>query len=454
MNDLLVTAKMGVWIEENEFKVIRDIGILIEEGRIVEVGKSSRIKQKLSGHDKLEVPHGAVTPGLYNSHSHAGLNMCRGLGDDTKLMDWLKNHIWPIEAKMTKNDVKIGTEMAALECIKYGTSAIASQYWHADIEAEVFKNAGVRALVGFPILDGREVGNERALFNKYHGKQGDIVRVAVCPHSLYTVTPEQFKKAEELRREFAEKEGAGKVVMHTHLAEAKLEGEEIREYLERIGEPDYLKKKWSTPTEYMEMVLGGLHPNLLLAHCIHLTEKDMDLLARAGSYSVLNPQSNLKLGSGIAKAAEMHKKGINLALGTDSVASNNSLDMFSAMKTQALITKGIASDPTVFPAKYIFHMATKEGARSMGWEAGGSLQEGSLADLMVVDLRSISLIPMWNDTDLVPHLVYSATGSDVHSHVIGGKIVMENREVQTLDEEKVKENMTNAVSHLKEKVYK
>lgn len=450
--EMYVTGKIAIWFENGKTKIIRDPGILVENGRIVKIGKQSKIKKEVCGHNRISSPSGAIIPSFYNTHTHTGMNLYRGFADDVPLTEWLNDRVWPAEKMMDAEDVRLGAMMAAIECARTGTAGVASMYWHPDQEARAFTEVGVRACVGFPILEGFDVpGDPMTLFDTWHGKNGDLIRVGLCPHAPYTVSSEGYYKAEELRSKMSERTDAGKVITQTHLAETAGEADNICGFLSQKGDDYASSKDWKTPVEYMHQA-GLLHEDMVLAHCVHLTDDDIKHLAGSHASVALNLQSNLKLGSGIPRIVDMIRAGVKLSIGTDSVVSNNSLDMFIAARFVALVCKGLLRDPTVVPAAQTLEMATRAGAEAIGWQDGGVLKEGALADFAVLDLERINLLPLWNDSHVASHMAYSATGSDVRHNIIAGKLVIEDWELKTVDETRVREEFLSRVAQLKERV--
>jgi 5-methylthioadenosine/S-adenosylhomocysteine deaminase len=342
------------------------------------------------------------------------------MADDLPLMDWLTRYIFPAESKSEGDQVYWSTLLACAEMIRAGTTTFCDMYLFEDRVAQAGREAGLRALVGEVLYDFPspnygpiEKGFEytEALINRWRGDP--LVRIAVEPHALYTCSPVLLKRCQEL----ADRHGLPMVI---HVAETRSELEEIS------------KKYGKTPVDYMES-LGLLSPSLIACHCVWLTEAEMDLLARRGVKVVHNPESNMKLASGVAPIPELLARGVTVGLGTDGCASNNNLDLFQEMDSAAKLHKVHRLDPTVMPSEVVLEMATLGGAKVVGLEKEiGSLEVGKKADIIILDLNRPHLQPIYN---IISHLVYSATGADVRDVIIDGKLIMQDRKLLTLDEE-------------------
>jgi 5-methylthioadenosine/S-adenosylhomocysteine deaminase len=366
----------------------------------------------------IDVRGGLILPGLVNCHTHAAMSLFRGLADDLPLMEWLNNYIFPAERNMDAEFVYTGTLLALAEMILSGTTTFCDMYLFEDQVARAARKAGVRCLVGEVLYDfpspnyGRvEKGLEytESLIQKW--EKDPLVSIAVEPHSLFTCSPELLTASNELALKY-------KVPLIIHLAETIPEVNEIKE------------KYGKTPVKYLDS-LGLLGPHLIADHCVHIEDADIKTLAVHGVKVVHNPESNMKLASGIAPIPQMLSQGVTVGLGTDGCASNNNLDLFSEMDTAAKLHKVNTLDPTVMDALSVLKIATIHGARVLGLEhVTGSLEVGKKADVIVIDTHKPHLTPMYNAAS---HLVYAAKGSDVIHSIINGQPVMENRKLLTLD---------------------
>lgn len=392
--------------------------VAVQGEKIVAVGPSDTVSARFKARKTLDVTGCVVLPGLINSHTHASMTLFRGLADDLPLMDWLQNHIFPAEQKLTEEWVYRGALLACAEMIRSGTTTFCDMYLFEHKVAEAAKHAGMRALVGEVLYDFPspnygpwEKGLEYTESLIRQWDEDPLVRIAIEPHALYTCSPELLKKCFELGEKYD-------VPVITHLSESRSEVDQVRE---RYG---------CSPVMHLEN-LGLLSSRLIADHCVVLDEKDMELLAARSIRVVHDPESNMKLASGIAPVPGLLSMGIPVSLGTDGCASNNDLDMFGEMGTCARIHKVAALDPTVMPALTVLHMATRMGAKVLGLEGQvGELSPGHLADIIVVDFQKPHLTPVY---DPVSHLVYAVRGADVLHSIIHGHVVMENRELKTLD---------------------
>ena len=377
----------------------------------------------------IDAGGGLILPGLVNGHTHAAMSLFRGLADDLPLMEWLNNYIFPAESKMDAEFVYTGTMLALAEMIMSGTTTFCDMYLFEDEVAKAARKAGVRCLVGEVLYDFPspnygpvEKGLEytESLIQKW--RNDPIVSIAVEPHSLFTCSPELLTASNELALKH-------NVPLIIHVAETLNEIAEIKE------------KYGKTPVKHLDS-LGILGPHLIADHCVHLEESDIKIIAAHGVKVVHNPESNMKLASGIAPVPEMLSQGLTVGLGTDGCASNNDLDLFSEMDTAAKLHKVNTLDPTVMDALAVLRMATIEGAKALGLQdITGSLEVGKKADVIVIDTHQPHLTPMYNATS---HLVYAARGNDVMHSIINGQPVMEDRKLLTLD-------LAEIIAHAREK---
>jgi 5-methylthioadenosine/S-adenosylhomocysteine deaminase len=362
-------------------------------------------------------------PGLVNSHVHAPMSLFRGLADDLPLKTWFEDHIFPAEGKWVGGEfVYWGTLLACAEMIRSGTTAFGDGYFFEERAAKGVSESGLRALLAqgtldFPTPDSpapeAALMRIRAFIEGWAGSR--LIRPTLFAHSVYTCSPGLLTRCRDLAAEY-------KAPWVIHLSETR---EEIEAVSQRYGR---------TPVDHLEN-LGLLSPDLIACHCVWLTEAEMDLLAERGVRVAHNPESNMKLASGVAPIPDLLKRGVPVGLGTDGCASNNNLDLFREMDFAAKLHKVHRLDPTAMPAEAVLEMATLGSARVLGMEKEvGSLEPGKKADVIVVDLNRPHLQPVYN---VVSQLVYSAAGADVRDVVIDGRIVMQNRRLLTLDEEQI-----------------
>ncbi len=397
-------------------------GIAIRGDKIESVGPSDEIQAAFDTPETLDISGCVALPGLINAHTHAAMTLFRGLADDLPLMDWLERHIFPAEKKLTEEWVYWGTMLACAEMILSGTTAFCDMYLFENKVAEAAKRAGIRALVGEVLYDfpspayGKIENGLRYTESLIERWRGDaLVSIAVEPHAPYTCSPDLLRKCHliSVRHE---------VPLVIHLSENEAEVKRVMQLYSR------------RPVAHLE-ALGLLDPLLVADHCVALDQTDINMLAENQVKVVHNPESNMKLASGIAPIPRLLESGVTVALGTDGCASNNNLDMFGEMDTCAKLHKAATLDPTTVSAETTLRMATVSGARALGWEGlTGQIVPGMLADLIVVDFRKPHLTPVYNP---VSHLVYAAGAADVRHSIIGGQLVMKDRILLTLDTEEI-----------------
>ncbi len=386
--------------------------VYIEGKRIADIGSRLEAATTIDGSGL------ALLPGLINTHTHAAMTLFRGYGDDMELHEWLRDKIWPLEAKFRPEDIYWGTRLACLEMIRSGTTCFSDMYFHLDQQARAVEDSGIRAVLseGFidllkPDLGERILPKSMELVRKVREMNCDRITLALGPHALYTVSKESLHRM----REISDKED---MLIHFHLSETKEEVDNCR------------KEFGKSPVEYL-MDIGFLTPKLIAAHCVWLEKHEIEILAKAGVKVSHNPVSNMKLAVGRAMPyQQMKQAGMNVSLGTDGAASNNNLDMFESMKFASLLQKFAFNDPTIMPADEAFGLATINGAQALGIDTG-SVEIGKLADLMLVDLKSPAFNPNHN---IISNVVYSAGGSCVDTVICDGKVLMEHGRVEGEDE--------------------
>jgi len=354
------------------------------------------------------------------------MTLLRGYADDMQLREWLETKIWPLERKLTGGLCYAGALLGCLEMIRTGTTCFLDMYFFVEDVARAVHKAGLRAFLSHAIIDLFVSDKKKGLSEMADSTVQAIkalhdpkINFAVAPHSPYTCSPETLLKAKEI----AVKEQAP---LHTHLAETRAEQVEF-EKTHCMREVEYLEK------------IGFLCENLVSAHCVWLTRSEVDLLGRRRVKVSHCPVSNMKLAEGgVAPLPEMFESKVTVGLGTDGAASNNSLDMFDTMKICTLLHKAHRWDPTVLPAQVVLDLATIGGARTLGIsESLGSIEEGKIADLVLVDLRSPNLVPIHGRDTVISDMVYSAKGADVDTTIVQGKPVMVGKSFISLDENEV-----------------
>ena len=411
---------------------ITDGAVAIRGDRILAVGASEKLAS-LPARRRIDARGGIIMPGLVNTHTHAAMTLFRGLADDVALMSWLNDYIFPAEAALDDDQVYSGALLACAEMILSGTTTFCDMYLFEDAVARAAHTAGMRAVVGEVLFDfpsphygPLERGFEytSTLIETY--RDDPLITIAVEPHSPYLCAPALLKRACELA-------GRHRLPLVTHVAETESEVQTLRQ---RFGR---------TPVEHLE-ALGVLGPNVLACHCVRLSEADIRRLQRHDVKVSHNPESNMKLASGIAPVPELLAAGVCVGIGTDGAASNNNLDLFLEMDTAAKLHKVNRLDPTVLDAATVLRMATCDGARALGLQARiGSLEPGKQADVIILDTRRPHWTPLYHPAS---QLVYAARGSDVTTAVINGQIVMEDRRILTFDVEKAMDDVNRIAAEI------
>ncbi len=422
----MILVKNGTIITKNG--VIDTGDVVIDASRISYVGKSKQYKEKFDR--VIDASDFLVMPGFVNTHTHLAMTLMRGISDDVPLQKWLNEIIFPIEAKLTEDEVYIGTLLAAIESIKSGVTTVADFYFHMDAAAKAVKEIGIRANLGFGLaskfdMDTLKLKFAEKFIEKYNNSEGGRILASFAPHAPYTCTLKFMKAISERARKM-------NVIVHTHLHETEKE----------IA--DFKKKYGKTPIQKLEE-LGFFKAKVNAAHCVHMEKEDYKILKDNNSGIALNPQSNLKLGSGIPGIPEMLKYHLNLGIGTDGASSNNNLALIEDMRLVSFLAKGVSRNPELLPAKKLLEMSTETGAKNVGFEDVGVIKEGYKADIILIDKNSPNLTPF---TDPYSMVAYSMEPGNVHTVIIDGKLVMENRKILTIDEEEIKKEAVKLVRRL------
>ncbi len=367
----------------------------------------------------IDAKGGIVAPGFVDTHTHIPMNLLRGAADDMALMDWLNNRIWPAEENLDEDAVYWGSMLAIAELISGGVTCFSDMYFFTKAIAKAANESGIRALIATSVID-TDGGGDRRL--KTAEELFDIVKdykrvnAAIGPHAEYTVSPSLFKKVRDAALRLDSR-------VHVHISET--EGEH-KECIARHG---------MTPIALIDS-LGLTDLPVMAAHCVWVEDSDMDIMDEKGVSVMSCPGSNLKLGSGIARTAKMIEKGVNVSCATDGAASNNNLSMMEEMTLFALLQKGANHDAALIPAKTALRVATINGAKALGMgNITGSLEAGKQADIIVIDTSGFRFCP---ETDLLNHLVYSGSDSDVSLTMVGGDILYENGSITFADAEEIK----------------
>lgn len=426
------------------------MSILIENGSIITMNENNRVMEKAylvieddiitsigmgqppvgSYEKRIDATNHLVLPGFINTHTHAAMTLLRGYADDLPLMEWLETKIWPLEDKLCAEDVYWGSMLAIVEMIKSGTTCFSDMYFFMDQTARAVEETGIRAvlargMVGVGPMADMALEESRALVNEWSGRGQGRISFMLGPHAPYTCPPDYLQKVMQLADEL-------KVGLHIHIAETKGECENIKQAYGR------------TPVAHLQS-LGLFQYPTVGAHCVYLSDEEIAILAQNKVGVAHNPESNMKLASGIAPVPQMLKAGIPVGIGTDGASSNNNLDMLQEMRSCALLHKVNLLDPTVLPAYQALEMATVNGARALRLDNLGTLTAGNKADIILLSLKEAHMIPRY---DLIANLVYSAQASDVQTVIINGKIIMQDRVIKTVDEAEVLEQAKKAARRL------
>ncbi len=401
--------------------IIKEGVIGIKDGTLIYVGRKADMPE-IRGEKAVDARGKVALPGLINCHTHLSMTLFRGLAEDQPLQTWLTETIWPLEAKLCPEDIYVGALLGCLEMIRTGTTTFADMYFHENQVAKAVEKAGIRAVLSQAIIQTGNEGRDEKIFNdaiwfveRYKDYADRRVIPRFGPHAIYSCSPELLAKVREKATRL-------EVGIHTHLAESR----EIAEHVK--------KERGLTEVQILESI-GFLDPNVLAAHCIHLSKREMEALRKHDVKVSYNPVANMKLAEGTPKIKDFLQMGITVGIGTDGPACNNNLDMLQTMKIGGLLQKQYYQDPTVLPASTVLKMATIDGAKALGLEKSvGSLEVGKKADLILINLRKPHLTPVH---DPYANIVYAASGSDVDTVIVDGKILMVNRELKTLDEQEV-----------------
>jgi 5-methylthioadenosine/S-adenosylhomocysteine deaminase len=425
--DLLIFARWIVPIVPAE-QLLHDHAVAIRAGRIVALVPAAQARALTATHT-VELPNHLLMPGLINAHGHAPMTLLRGFADDHPLQIWLNEHIWPVEGRWVSEEfVRDGAELAIAEMLRSGTTTFADMYFFPNVIAQAAQDIGMRAQLLCPVFDfptawGSDAGDyiHKALQLRDDFKHSEVITVGLGPHAPYTVSDEPMQKVAMYAAELD-----ASIQIHLHETQ-----QEVDESLAKYGE---------RPIARLQR-LGLLGPRTMCVHATALDDDDIATLKRNNCHVVHCPESNLKLASGFAPVQKLRDAGINVAVGTDGAASNNDLDLFSELRTAALLAKAVAGDAAALPAFAALEMATIAGARALGLEDNiGSLEAGKLADIIAIDCDDIEMQPLYHP---VSQLVYSNTGSRVTHAWVGGNLLLENRQPTTINLHDLKARVLN-----------
>ena len=417
--DLLLNCKWIIPIVP-ENQTLTDCAIAIDNGKIIGLLPQAEAARRFSAGKVQDLDHHIVMPGLVNSHGHAAMSLLRGYADDMPLRSWLENHIWPAEAKFLSEEfVRDGTRLSIAEMIRSGTTCFADMYFFDEAIATEVRNSGVRSQISFTVLDfptpyGKNADDyiHKGLALRDNCKDQPLIKIACAPHAPYSVSDRALGILATYANELD-------MAIHIHCHES---ASEITESLQAYD---------CRPLERLEK-LGLLLPQTQLVHMTQITEDDIALVRDHNCHIMHCPQSNLKLANGFCPVVKFIENEVNVALGTDSAASNNTLDLFSEIKSASLLAKAVSGDAASLDAHAALRMATINGAKALAWDNEiGSLESGKQADIIAVKIDSISQQPLYNPAS---QLVYTNSGSQVSHSWVAGKMLLENRKLCTINE--------------------
>ena len=418
--DLLINSRWIIPVVP-ENRIFENCALAVDQQKIVGIYPQAEARSKFVADSVVDLGEHIVMPGLVNAHGHAAMSLLRGYADDLPLRPWLEEHIWPVEARvLSEQFVADGTDLAMAEMIKTGTTCFADMYFFADSVAEQVRRSGMRSQVGFTVFDFPTAGGKdpddyihKGLQLRDSYKGDELIKIACAPHAPYTVGDETMRRIATYANELD-------MAVHIHCHET---AQEVR---------DSLKLYSCRPLQRLDD-LGILLPQTQLVHMTQIDQDDIRLIQDNNCHVVHCPESNLKLASGFCPVGKLIDAGINVAIGTDGAASNNDLDLFGELKTAALLAKAVAGDAATLDAHAALRMATINGAKALGWEdQTGSLEAGKSADIIAVEISSLSQKPLYNPAS---QLVYSNAGSQVTHSWVAGKALLKERALMTLDEQ-------------------
>ena len=415
--ETIIFARWIITVDPEQ-RVLEHHALVIAQGRIVALLPADQAAD-ISADNIVRLDQHAVMPGLVNAHGHAAMSLLRGFADDYPLHSWLNEHIWPAEGKWVGEEfVRDGTRLAIAEMLRSGTTCFADMYFFPNIVAQTAHELGVRAQIYFPVFDFPTAWGQNADDYIHKGlqlrddfKHSELISIGFGPHAPYTVSDAPMSRVAVLA---AELDSA--IQIHVHETQR-----EVDEAIEQHGD---------RPLARLQR-LGLLGPRTTCVHATALNDDDIELLARNNCHVVHCPESNLKLASGFCPVQQLLDAGINVALGSDGAASNNDLDLFSELRTAALLAKAVAGNAAALPAHAALEMATLNGAKALGLDDQiGSLEIGKLADIIAIDMSEIEMLPLFNPQS---QLVYTNSGSRVSHSWISGKLMLENRQPTTIN---------------------
>ncbi|MCK5129579.1 MAG: amidohydrolase [Clostridiales bacterium] len=424
----LITNALIITVDQT-FAIYKNGMVIIDDDVISYVGEINQAIIDQSAVDEvIDAEGNIIMPGLVNAHTHLPMTLFSGYGSGLPLKEWLEDKIWPAESKLTPNDIYIGTKMGIMQMLLSGTTCFLDMYYFIDDMARAIDEMGIRAVLSRAVMDigGFDYRLKESIDSIKKYEEHKMIDIMVGPHAVYTNSKEGLQQILEVAKKYNKS-------MHVHVSETE---DEVKNCNNEHG---------MTPVEYFDE-LGLFDVPFVAAHCVHVTDNDIKIMANKKVNAVHCPTSNMKLASGIAPIQQMIDAGINVALGTDGSSSNNNVDMFEEMHVAALIGKMKNGDPTALNAKTVIQMATINGAKALGVdEKVGSIEKGKHADLIMMDMKSPFSQP---DREFLDHIVYSMGRGQVKMTMIAGKVLQKNGIIKNSDFKKLREQFNNCVDRL------
>lgn len=434
MSDNTILIKNALILSPNNF-IDKPQDILIKNDLISEISdeiNNDNVDKIIDATDKI------LLPGLVNTHTHLSMTLFRGLADDLSLDEWLNDNIWPIEANLNGYYCYIGALLGAIELIKSGTTTFSDMYFYMEDVAKAVEESGIRAVLSYGMIDfgdeerrKAEIEENLQLYKNCHNTADGRIKVFFGPHSPYTASEELLKEVRRLATE-------NNIGIHIHVSETQKEINDVS------------SEKGLRPFEYLESI-GFLGPDVVCAHSVWLSDKEIEIIKKNDVKVSHNPCSNMKLASGIAPVSKLLENDICVGIGTDGASSNNNLDLIEELKTASLLQKVATLDPKVLTSDESLAMGTINGARALGLEDEiGTIEVGKKADLILIDKNNANMVP--DSSNLSSNVIYSANGSNVDTTICNGQILMENRKLTTLDEQDIYKKAKEALDELKKAI--
>ena len=433
MNNTIL-IKNAVILNPNNFENKKQ-SLLIKDDLIAEI--SDEIDES-KAEKIIDAENMILLPGLINTHTHLSMTLFRGLADDLSLDSWLNDHIWPMEANLNGDYCYIGALLGAVELIKSGTTTFSDMYFYMEDVARAVEDAGIRAVLSYGMIDfgdderrENEIKENLQLFKSCNGMADGRIKVFLGPHSPYTASEELLVKVRELADEY-------NMGIHIHVSETQKEIEDVS------------AEKGLRPFEYLDKI-GFLGSDVVAAHCVWLSDEEIEIIRKNDVKISHNPCSNMKLASGVAPVSKLIENDICVSIGTDGASSNNNLDLIEELKTASLLQKVTTLNPESLSSDEAVRMATISGARALGLaDEIGSIEVGKKADIILIDTKTANMQPQ--STSISSNVIYSANGSNVDTTICNGKILMENKKLTVIDEEEIYKKAAEAIKELKEAI--